>query len=196
VYRSHADGVPEFIEVAAPTEEGLHELLQTVIARLMRLPTRRGVLVEDDGQSALAESDTDAEEARTLRPLQAGAVTYRIAFGPRAPLEFLQRLAALAPRPRLHLIRHHGVLAPNAKLRARLLKRVFDIDVRRCLTCGAGELKIIAAILQRAAIGKILTHLGLDPGRRPGDRRVRRGSRATSERAGRAVSSSASRSAT
>ena len=29
------------------------------------------------------------------------------------PLEFMQRLAALVPRPRLHLIRFHGVLAPN-----------------------------------------------------------------------------------
>ncbi len=78
-----------------------------------------------------------------------------------SPLEFMQRLAALVPRPRLNLIRFHGVLAPNAKLRpqiipasavnvdeasddldgvaphssaarmswARLLKRVFDIDV-------------------------------------------------------------------
>jgi len=35
--------------------------------------------------------------------------------------------------------------------------------MRRCPSCGAGELNIIAAILQRAAIGKILTHLGLDP---------------------------------
>ena len=35
-----------------------------------------------------------------------------------SPLEFMQRLAALVPRPRLHLIRVHGVLAPNAKLRA------------------------------------------------------------------------------
>jgi hypothetical protein len=34
-----------------------------------------------------------------------------------SPLEFMQRLAALVPRPRLHLIRSHGVLAPNAKLR-------------------------------------------------------------------------------
>ena len=34
------------------------------------------------------------------------------------PLEFLQRLAALVPRPRLHLIRFHGVLAPNATLRS------------------------------------------------------------------------------
>ena len=31
-------------------------------------------------------------------------------------LEFMQRLAALVPRPRLHQIRFHGVLAPNAEL--------------------------------------------------------------------------------
>ena len=37
------------------------------------------------------------------------------------PLEFLQRLAALVPRPRLHLIRFHGVLAPNATLRSQIV---------------------------------------------------------------------------
>ena len=37
------------------------------------------------------------------------------------PLEFMQRLAALMPRPRLHLIRFHGVLAPNAKLRSEII---------------------------------------------------------------------------
>ena len=36
-------------------------------------------------------------------------------------LEFMQRLAALVPRPRLHLIRFHGVLAPIAKLRAMVV---------------------------------------------------------------------------
>ena len=111
-----------------------------------------------------------------------------------SPLEFMQRLAALVPRPRLHLIRFHGVLAPNAKLRAlvvphepeppaqeaksadceptckhhrpvrlswaKLLKRVFEIDLEHCPNCGS-ELKIIAAILERPVIEKILTHLGL-----------------------------------
>ncbi len=38
-----------------------------------------------------------------------------------SPLKFMQRLAALVPRPRLHLIRFHGVLAPNAKLRAQVV---------------------------------------------------------------------------
>ncbi len=124
-----------------------------------------------------------------------------------SPLEFMQRLAALVPRPRLRLIRFHGVVAPNAKLRplvvpqgpevekqatdvavaseceaqtvqarahriswAQLLKRVFDIDMQHCPNCGAGELKIIAAILERPVIEKILTHLGLDPQPPPGGR--------------------------
>jgi hypothetical protein len=39
-----------------------------------------------------------------------------------SPLEFMQRLAALVPRPRLHLIRFHGVLAPNAKLRSKIVR--------------------------------------------------------------------------
>ena len=34
-----------------------------------------------------------------------------------SPLEFMQRLAALVPRPRLHLIPFHGVLAPRARPR-------------------------------------------------------------------------------
>jgi hypothetical protein len=43
------------------------------------------------------------------------------------------------------------------------LKRVFDIDMQHCPNCGGGELKIIAAILERPVIEKILSHLGLDP---------------------------------
>ena len=104
-----------------------------------------------------------------------------------SPLDFMQRLAALVPRPRPHLIRFQGVLAPNAGLRAaimpgsaqkpsehagehahasarmgwaRLLKRVFDIDLEHCPECG-GKLKIIAAIEEPALIERILTHLGL-----------------------------------
>lgn len=34
------------------------------------------------------------------------------------PLDFIARLAALVPKPRFHLIRFHGVFAPNSKHRA------------------------------------------------------------------------------
>ena len=113
-------------------------------------------------------------------------------------LDLMQGLAALVPRPRLHLISFHGVLAPNAKLRAlvvpkgpheaeqatesanaaegeietalprsgritwaRLLKHVSDIDTQHRPNCDGGELRIIAAILERTVIKKILTHPGL-----------------------------------
>ena len=62
----------------------LQALLHKIIARLMKLLTRRGVLVEEQGSSYLADGDADSDGARTLRSLQAAACTYRIAFGPRA----------------------------------------------------------------------------------------------------------------
>ncbi len=43
---------------------------------------------------------------------------------------------------------------------AKLLKRVFDLDLEQCPNCG-GEPKIIAAILEQPVIEKILTHLAL-----------------------------------
>jgi hypothetical protein len=48
---------------------------------------------------------------------------------------------------------------------ARLLQRVFDIDIAHCSQCG-GALKIIAVIEEPAVIVSILTHWGL-PARAP-----------------------------
>jgi hypothetical protein len=61
-------GVPEFVEADAPNDDDLPALLQTVIAWLMKMLTRLGVLVEDMGQTSLADSDDDAKEPRSLRP--------------------------------------------------------------------------------------------------------------------------------
>ena len=52
---------------------------------------------------------------------------------------------------------------PQRISRARLLKRVFDIDMQHRPNCGGGELRIIAAALERQVIEKIHAHLGLDP---------------------------------
>lgn len=103
-----------------------------------------------------------------------------------SPEEFLEKLAALVPIPRVHLIRFHGCLAPHSKIRAKvvpkrdleetpsiscsshagrmswaqLLKRVFQIDIETCSRCG-GKTKIVAAVLQTNAIEAILSHLHL-----------------------------------
>ena len=84
-----------------------------------------------------------------------------------SPLEFMQRLAALVPgaaeKPSEHAEAHaHASARMNW---ARLLKRVFGIDLEHCPQCG-GDFKIIAAIEDPAVIAKILTHLCL-PARAP-----------------------------
>jgi hypothetical protein len=38
------------------------------------------------------------------------------------PLDYIDRLAALVPKPRVNLTRFHGVFAPNSKCRALVTK--------------------------------------------------------------------------
>ena len=56
-----------------------------------------------------------------------------------SPLEFMQRLAALVPRPRLHLIRYHGVLAPNARLRPLVVPQEPEVQERAAEVAVADE---------------------------------------------------------
>jgi hypothetical protein len=102
------------------------------------------------------------------------------------PQELMARLVTLVPPPRAHLVRYHGVFAPNARLRPRvvlvprpapeappevasprgridwagLLKRVFQVDVLECVRC-PGRLRVLAYLTDRAAVRQILGHLGL-----------------------------------
>jgi len=104
-----------------------------------------------------------------------------------SPWELLEKLAALVPLPRMHLVRYGGCLAPHSHLRgtiiptprqqgldeeatdtgsphwswAQLLKRVFALDMARCPFCQQGALRIIAAITQGEVIRTILRHLKL-----------------------------------
>jgi len=88
------------------------------------------------------------------------------------PLDFIARLAALVPKPRVNLTRFHGVFAPNSHLRVQVtpgqrgrrtgegagmtaaarhsamswgqrLKRVFKLDIETCRHCG-GAVKVAA----------------------------------------------------
>jgi hypothetical protein len=102
-------------------------------------------------------------------------------------LELMERLASIVPRPRVHLTRFSGVFAPHYKYRtmvvlnpksassakdstkpktpsripwAKLLRRVFDIDLETCHRCGS-ELRVIASIEDPVIIKHILSRLGL-----------------------------------
>ena len=109
-----------------------------------------------------------------------------------SPMELLEKLAVLVPPPRLHLLRYHGVLAPRARDRHRivptqppaespaanrassagpcghrlgwaaLLVRVFAPDLSVCPACG-GRLRIIAALTDPASIRRYLVGVGLPP---------------------------------
>ncbi|MBL0011439.1 MAG: hypothetical protein IPP22_11525 [Nitrosomonas sp.] len=59
---------------------------------------------------------------------------------------------------RIHAISWLGLLCVS--IGWRLIKRAFEIDIARCPQCGR-NMKIIAAILERASIIKILENLGL-----------------------------------
>jgi len=103
------------------------------------------------------------------------------------PLDFIARLAALVPKPRVNLTRFHGVFAPHSGLRARVtpggrarrcrgdtpktaserraaltwaqrLKRVFRVDIETCRRCG-GRVKVIASIEDPGVVRQILDHL-------------------------------------
>ena len=64
--------MPDFIEAGAPTDEQVHALLQIIMSGLMMMPARRGVLVEDMGQTGPAGPDTDGAEAHTM-PVRGGS---------------------------------------------------------------------------------------------------------------------------
>ena len=101
-------------------------------------------------------------------------------------LELCEKLAALVPPPRKNLVRYHGILAPHAKNRDKvvpkksdeeelrktrglsknrllwsaLLARTFGLNVEACRHCG-GRMRIVAAITDRASIKRYLNGVGL-----------------------------------
>lgn len=109
------------------------------------------------------------------------------------PLDFISKLAALVPAPRVNLVRYHGILAPHHSHRAEIVNKRDDkrqstqadgikseTEKRASMTwaarlkrvfdidiklCAAcgGAVKIIACIEEQAVISKILTHLQLIP---------------------------------
>jgi hypothetical protein len=103
----------------------------------MTLLTRRGVLLEQDGQSTLAESDADAEEARTLRPLQAGAVTHRFRPARRTQGADPERGDAARGRSALAPVRRRrrvqpACCGPSRSTRSQAAGAVDGLALQRC----------------------------------------------------------------
>ena len=65
---------------SVPTRDELQGLLDKIITRLLKMLTRSGHLVEEEGMTYMADMDAD----NPLVSLQAVSCTYRIALGPRA----------------------------------------------------------------------------------------------------------------
>ena len=120
---------------------------------------------------------SDGEVVLRLKRAWSNGVTHLKMSGE----ELVERLVSLIPRPRTHLVRYHGVLAPNARLRARvvqqareparkscgrhldwaqLMMRVFEFEVQRCPRCGADGMQGIASIDEPDVIRRILEHVG------------------------------------
>jgi hypothetical protein len=100
--------------------------------------------------------------------------------------ELVERLAALVPPPRTHLIRYYGVLAPHAKDRdkvvpqkpeeeelqktrgksknrflwAALLTRTFGFQVETCPRCH-GKMRMVAALTDPCSVRRYLEGVGL-----------------------------------
>src|SRR6266566_962611 len=147
------------------------------LERLIRYTARGAVSLERLGE------DANGDLVYTFtQPWSDGTTGIRL-----APLELLEKLAALVPLPHVHLVRYGGCLAPHSHLRmaiiptprqqgldepearpesprwswARLLHRVFALEMARCPWCQQGMLRLIAVITQGEVIRKILHHLKL-----------------------------------
>jgi len=117
---------PRFKRVRAPDISELENLVQLISQRVGRCLERQGLLEQDAEQAWLdldPADDTDAMPRLSLS--STGKVVYtlktpyrdgttQVAFH---PVDFMARLAALVPKPRVNLTRYHGVLAPNHRWR-------------------------------------------------------------------------------
>jgi hypothetical protein len=190
-------------------EEERFEAEGSRCARVEGFSVHAGVSIRGDDRKGLERllryAARPALAAERLGQLPDGRLSYRlktpwsngtthVVF---EPLELLGRLAALAPAPRLNLIRFHGVFGPASKWRssivpagretstpdagapcactgevketsrrrpnyswARLMARVFEIDVLECPQC-KGRLRILAAIHPPENTRRILECLNL-----------------------------------
>jgi Putative transposase len=162
----------------------------------MKRLVRQGVLVQEQDQWYVADGIGDDTDTSALRPLQQGSIVYRFAFGPRAGRKVLtlrevmpvetdsdygrKPLCANEQGFSLHVaVRCHA----NERLKLDCLCRYITrpalandrVKINPKGQVELKQLRIVAVILLRQAIEKILNHLGLEaqpPPRAPARRQV------------------------
>ena len=108
-----------------------------------------------------------------------------------SPGELLEKLCALIPAVRFHMVRYTGIFSSHSRWRpqiiirpgvkkgfgkaqgedgerlaknstwARLLARIFKVDVGHCQKCGAA-MRLVAAVHDPAGVARYLRHIGLE----------------------------------
>jgi len=132
------------------------------------------------GRPAIAESRLrvlpDGRVAYSLKKTWKDGTTHVVL----EPQVLMERLCALVPRPRRHLVTYHGVLAPAAGIRPRVVPQVDEVEAGGCRHAdgeggGVGEEPIAAAGGEVDAVRRMLRQR-LVP-HRPGKRRQGQGRR-------------------
>jgi hypothetical protein len=162
------DEATRFHCVKAPTSADMQSLLDRIIRRTINQP--KPFTVNQDGFSLNAAVSCLPHQRDRLDRLSTeanGRVIYELKCPFKdgtthfvfEPLECLAKLAALIPRPRAHLTRYHGLLAPNAKYRKLVVPTPNrQAKRKRSPKCG-GRLRVVATITRPDVIQKILDHV-------------------------------------
>jgi hypothetical protein len=148
VYTLEQNG-PQFHRVGAPDAPTLERLLNRLVRRIVRRLTRDGFSLnaavacqahQRDRLECLCRYITrPALCLERLSTNAAGQIVYALNNPFRdgtthvlfTPQDFIARLAALVPRPRVNLTRYHGVFAPSSPMRRAIVPTPARVRKRR-----------------------------------------------------------------
>jgi len=138
VYRSSGEGAPVFHAALPPRTGQLEAVLDKIINSILKLLTRTGHLIEEEGVVYVAAADPD----NVLAPLQAASCTWRIAQGPRAGRKVLSlqhgRPMPFTPNTQALCVNAHGPSTGSGQVSACMPAcAVRPATGRRLSTCAA-----------------------------------------------------------
>jgi hypothetical protein len=125
--------LPRFLTAVPPTDADIATVLQQISRRVIRALRKLGYLETETPDAVPTGYDPASDEDP----------------------ELARALAEVSSTPNVTSVQQHLAFGERAG------QRVFSIDMERCPVCQQGTLRIIAAIMARSVIQKILRHLKL-----------------------------------